>query len=69
MRNDRHAPILSTGAGALMSTEQSMLLKQLAHDAYEPDAFAEHLTEADAERRIATLRAKLKLMDGPPHTL
>jgi hypothetical protein len=69
MPTDRPQPILSTGAGAPMSTEQSMLLKQLAHEAYEPDAFAEHLTQAEAEQRIVTLQAKLKLMDEPPHTL
>ena len=52
-----------------MSPEQAVLLKQLAIEAYEPDAYREHLTHDDAERRIAMLRAKLKLLDGPPHTL
>ncbi len=61
--------VLATGADAPMSPEQAVLLKQLAIDAYEPDAYREHLTHDDAERRIAMLRAKLKLLDGPPHTL
>jgi len=61
--------ILATGADAPMSAEQAVPLKQLAIEAYEPDAFREHLTHADTERRIAMLRAKLKLLDGPPHTL
>jgi len=52
-----------------MSAEQAARLKQLSIDAYEPDAFHEILTQAEAERRIATLSAKLKLLDEPPHTL
>ena len=52
-----------------MTAEQAARLKQLAIDAYEPDAFKPDLTQAEAERRIATLAAKLKLLDGPPHTL
>jgi hypothetical protein len=62
-------PILSTGGEASMTAEQAKLLKQLALDAYEPDAFSANLTHGDAERRIATLQAKLKLLDAPPHTL
>jgi hypothetical protein len=62
-------PILSTGSEVPMTAEQAKLLKQLAMDAYEPDAFSANLTQSDAERRIATLQAKLKLMDAPPHTL
>lgn len=61
--------ILSTGADQPMTAEQAAALKQLSIDAYELEAFDEHLTRAEAERRIATLRAKLKLLDAPPHTL
>lgn len=52
-----------------MSAEQAARLKQLAIDAYEPDAFEDVLSWAEAERRIRTLCAKLKLLDAPPHTL
>ena len=52
-----------------MTAVQAAELKQLALDAYEPDAFGPHLTQAEADRRIASLRAKLKLLDEPPHTL
>jgi hypothetical protein len=52
-----------------MTVEQAARLKQLAVDAYELDAFKEVLKQAEAARRIATLSAKLKLLDGPPHTL
>lgn len=62
-------PVLSTGADAPMSADQAALLCRLAINAYEPDAFRPHLTQAEAARRIAMLRAKLKLMDEPPHTL
>lgn len=61
--------ILATGADAPMTAEQAALLKRLAIEAYEPDAFREHMTQSDAAQRIAMLRAKLKLMDEPPHTL
>jgi hypothetical protein len=56
-------------ADAPMTEEQAALLKQLAIDAYEPEAFRLHLTQSEAAERIAVLRAKLKLQDGPPHTL
>jgi len=59
---------LSTGAGAPMTAAQEAELKQLAGDALEPDAFGPHLTQEEAARRIATLRAKLKLQSEPPHT-
>ena len=52
-----------------MSAEQRALLKQLAYDAYEPDAFRERMTQNEAAKRIAALQAKLKLMPEPPHTL
>jgi hypothetical protein len=53
---------------ALMTAEQAALLRQLAFDAYEPEAFSPNLTKAEAERRIVVLQAKLKLMSEPPHT-
>ena len=56
-------------AGAPMTAEQAARLKQLARVAYDIEAFDPHLTQAEAERRIVTLQAKLKLQDGPPHTL
>jgi hypothetical protein len=62
-------PILSTGAGTPMSQDQCALLRKLAFDAFEPEAFNEHLTQTEAAMRIAMLQAKLKLMDEPPHTL
>ncbi len=52
-----------------MTVEQTALLRQLALEAYELDAFGSHLTQVEANRRIATLAAKLKLLDKPPHTL
>jgi hypothetical protein len=60
---------LSTGAGAPMTAEQMAELRQLAEDAFEPDAFGPHLTQSEAAQRIAMLKAKLKLQDEPPHTL
>ena len=67
--NDAPRAILGTGADEPMSAEQVAALKQLAIDAYELEAFDEHLTRSEAVQRIATLRAKLKLLDAPPHTL
>jgi len=55
------------GAQERMTAEQAERLKALAYEAYEPEAFSPSLTAAEAERRIATLNAKLKLLDGPPH--
>ena len=52
----------------VMTAEQAALLRKLAFDAYEPDAFRPNLTKAEAERRIDTLQAKLRLMSEPPHT-
>lgn len=61
-------PTLTTGADAPMTAEQAAELRRLAHDAFDLEAFGEHLTESEAARRIATLRAKLKLQGTPPHT-
>ena len=63
----RHQPDLSEHAP--MTVEQTAHLGQLALEAYELDAFGCHLTQAEANIRIATLAAKLKLLDEPPHTL
>jgi hypothetical protein len=59
---------LTTGADAPMSDEQAALLRRLAREAYDFEAFGEHLTQSEAARRIATLQAKLKLQGEPPHT-
>jgi hypothetical protein len=52
-----------------MTAEQAATLKRLAKEAYELDAFKPNLTRTEADQRIAMLTAKLKLLDGPPHTL
>jgi Protein of unknown function (DUF3072) len=52
-----------------MTAEQAATLKRLANAAYELDAYKPNLTRAEASLRIAVLTAKLKLLDGPPHTL
>jgi hypothetical protein len=53
----------------LMTVVQAATLKNLAQLAYELDAFKPNLTRAEADKRIAMLTAKLKLLDNPPHTL
>jgi hypothetical protein len=58
----------ASNSEAMMSAEQSEVLRKLAFDAYEPDAFSPNLTRAEAEQRIDVLRAKMKLMSDPPHT-
>jgi len=50
-----------------MTGAQASYLKTLAEEAREPDAFSEHLSKAEASKRIAALKAKLKLFSGPPH--
>jgi hypothetical protein len=50
-----------------MTGAQASYLKTLAEEAYEPEAFSERLTKAEASKRIDALKAKLKLFDGPPH--
>ena len=52
-----------------MTEAQAARLKSLSEQAFEPDAFHPKLTKAAAALRIETLSAKLKLQDGPPHTL
>jgi hypothetical protein len=56
-------------AGKPMTAEQAATLRRLAEAAYELDAFKPNLTRSEADLRIAILAAKLKLLDGPPHTL
>jgi hypothetical protein len=51
-----------------MTPEQASILRKLAFDTYEPEAFSSELTAAEAEQRIGVLQAKLKLMSEPPHT-
>ena len=65
-----HNPDLTLTAepDAAMTAEQAALLKRLSHDAYDFQAFAPHLSQAEAARRIAGLRAKLELQSEPPHT-
>ncbi len=52
-----------------MTPAQASDLKRLSEDAREPEAFRAKLTEAEAAVRIEALKAKLRLQDGPPHTL
>ena len=52
-----------------MTAEQAATLKPLANAAYKLDPFKPNLTRAEADRRIAALTAKLKLLHAPPHTL
>ena len=52
-----------------MTADQAATLKRLAEAAYEREAFKPNLTRAEADVRIATLTAKLKLLGEPPHTL
>jgi hypothetical protein len=52
-----------------MTAAQKSHLKALSEEAREPEAYSEHLTRAVAALRIDALKAKLKLQDGPPHTL
>jgi hypothetical protein len=54
---------------ARMSEAQAAELRQLSEAAFEPDAFKPRLDAAEAARRIAALKAKLRLLDEPPHTL
>jgi hypothetical protein len=54
---------------ALMTDDQATRLKSLSEQAFELEAFKHNLDGAEAARRIAALQAKLRLMDGPSHTL
>jgi hypothetical protein len=63
-----HDLSLAGGADDPMTPEQAALLRRLAHEAYDLEAFGAKLTRSEAERRIAVLQAKLKLQSEPPHT-
>jgi hypothetical protein len=56
---------LTSGRRAAQATD----LKKLSERAFKLEAFKRNLDGAKAARRIAALQAKLRLMDGPPHTL
>jgi hypothetical protein len=58
----------ASNASDFMTSEQAALLKKLAFDAYEPEAFSPSLTKSEANERIDMLQAKLRLMGEPPHT-
>lgn len=59
---------LALPAAADMTAEQAALLKRLAQEAYDVEAYGPHLTRREAARRIAALQAKLALQGEPPHT-
>jgi hypothetical protein len=59
---------LTVDSSLPMTAEQKVQLKQLAHAAYDFEAFDLQLTRGEAQRRINTLKAKLKLQSEPPHT-
>ena len=52
-----------------MTESQMATLRRLAYEAFEPEAFSRQLSKTEAQRRIDALAAKLRLQDGPPHTL
>jgi hypothetical protein len=52
-----------------MTDAQALDLKALSEAAFEPEAYKPHLTSIEAAQRINALRAKLRLLDEPPHTL
>jgi hypothetical protein len=43
--------------------------RRFAYEAFEPEAFSRQPSKTEAQRRIDALAAKLRLQDGPPHTL
>ena len=53
----------------LMTVVQAAKTKKDAQASYELDEFKPNLPPPEADKRIAMLTAKLKLLDGPPHTL
>ena len=61
-------PDLGGSGDEPMTDAQASYLRTLSEQAYEPDAFSERLSVAEASKRIDILQAKLKLFDGPPHT-
>jgi Protein of unknown function (DUF3072) len=59
---------LTAAADEPMTAEQGALLKRLAQEAYDIEAYRPRLTKHEAARRIAALQAKLALQGEPPHT-
>jgi len=59
---------LTADGGEPMTAEQAELLKRLAQEAYDTEAYGPALTQKEAARRIAALQAKIKLQGNPPHT-
>ena len=59
----------NAGGEEPMTEPPTSLLRRLAEEALEPEAFSRQLSRAEAQRRIEALAAKLRLQDGPPHTL
>jgi len=62
-------PADGASGDAPMTGAQVSYLRMLSQEALEPEAFNTRLTRAEAARRIETLKAKIRLQDGPPHTL
>jgi hypothetical protein len=60
---------MKSKAAQPITAEQCAQLRQLAYETFEPEAYSPSITQVEAERRIAMLSAKLKLLDGPPFTL
>ena len=60
---------MSAAEDSAMTHEQASELRALAEEAYEREAYRDRLSRAEASRRINALKAKLRLQDGPPHTL
>jgi len=65
--NAEKSPQYRASGDDLMTGAQASYLKTLSQQAHEPEAFSERLTKAEASKRIAVLKAKLKLFSGPPH--
>ncbi len=61
-------PTLTAAADEPMTAEQGVLLKELAHEAYDFEAYGPRLTKREAACRITALQAKLALQGEPPHT-
>jgi hypothetical protein len=64
-----HNPVHWATESEPMTDAQALRLKILSEEARELEPFHPKLTKAEAARRIEALEAKLKLQDGPPHTL
>jgi hypothetical protein len=49
---------------AQMTRAQAMWLRTLSEEAYQPRLFEEGLTQAEADRRIAALKAEIELANS-----